>query len=394
MQTQDNEIVDYLDYAGIPYERQGNYVTPTAHDSMKIDLRKGYFTQYSTGAWGDLVAFVKTYEDGVYEPAKSTKEAFQRVNEFRAAVGRGDVVPHQFAVEPARPFNLADYQYQQDPEAVYTYLCGERQLARPLVEQLVAADLVREIKAPIMTPAAKKRWENEHPGEHVNGRIVRQLLAEHKLAEHDYFYGHEVMFAWKDQTGKIVGADRQGTYQNKAKFGKRGTSKLIVPGSATNFGWHFRNSNQQPDTMVITEAPIDTMSYFQLHHRDFTGKSVEFCSLSGSESKAKSVSNLMKQLFIDPGYGRPKEVHFAVDNDRAGHGLVQKFIDVGWDQLKPETMKVMVDVPKVGKDWNDQVKAGVAGKEVLTLKQFEQRFKPEKQPKLSRTQQLSKTQER
>ncbi|WP_419153702.1 hypothetical protein [Weissella viridescens] len=56
----------------------------------------------------------------------------------------------------------------------------------------------------------------------------------------------------------------------------------------------------------------------------------------------------------------PKELHFAVDNDEAGRGLVKKYGNMLETFSEFDDLKKLVDVPAdlTVKDWNDQLRYG------------------------------------
>ena len=100
----------------------------------------------------------------------------------------------------------------------------------------------------------------------------------------------------------------------------------------------------KPDTLVICEASIDAMSYFQMHGR--FGEA--YISIGGAPSPEQT--EILKKLLK-----KPWNIIVATDNDAFGDSLNAMILELRPDAIrkKPET-----------KDWNDDLKeaAKKAGK--------------------------------
>lgn len=85
----------------------------------------------------------------------------------------------------------------------------------------------------------------------------------------------------------------------------------------------------------------------------------------------------MKDLIETNSDNKLKALHFAVDDDDAGQKFVKKWIDAGLHDS--QDMRVFVDIPKNGhKDWNEELTAGDTGKTQVTIDQFAQMHKHNK----------------
>lgn len=344
-----NEILDFLDYAGIRYDHDRTEAWPVEHDSLKIALKPGkeYYNWYSQGTWGHLYDFVQEYSDSTFTPVKNRREAAKLIRQFRKERGKGKL--RSFEVTENRKFDAKDLVRSPNATHLMRYLHDKRGLDELILNRLIKA-----------------------------GRLAETISQYEKGDKHYKF--HNAAFLWRDHTGKLVGADIQGTSLKNKTGGKHDNIKLIQPGSQHDFGWNFKTGDpQKTNMMVVTEAPIDTISYYQLFHRnaDLLEKNVVYASLSGASTKIEGVGHLMKDLIETNSDNKLKALHFAVDDDDAGQKFVKKWIDAGLHDS--QDMRVFVDIPKNGhKDWNEELTAGDTGKTQVTIDQFAQMHKHNK----------------
>lgn len=106
--------------------------------------------------------------------------------------------------------------------------------------------------------------------------------------------------------------------------------------------WH---SNTMPtdNKLVLTESAIDAISYQQLHG----DKNTRYMSIEGQYSPEQ------KELLKAAMNKMPKgsTVVMGFDNDKDGGRFVREL-----KEIVPEHVKVVREVPKIGKDWNEQLK--------------------------------------
>lgn len=153
-------------------------------------------------------------------------------------------------------------------------------------------------------------------------------------------------FKWLDNDNNIVGVDKRGTSTNKFQ--------QIVQGSKENYGFHIdvlQNKNKPIENFVITESPIDALSYYEAH------KGIE-------QTRVASMSGVKENVLI----GHLNEVYkhnrnnfpnddinvnltFAVDSDEAGKQFISNFLEKY--EYKGE---INIDLPQDTKDWNEQLK--------------------------------------
>ena len=183
-----------------------------------------------------------------------------------------------------------------------------------------------------------------------------------------------IRFMWKSAQGTNIGADVQGIVYNTEEFGKRGTLKLILPGSNGFFNVKSSDvsSYDEVENIYITEAPIDLMSLIELGSvpesireespfelPNLKEKSL-FIAVSGSITKLELTMNRLLTEFEIDGH-KLKSIVVATDNDKTGLESFEWFREQGYtnaEQLLPNNdQNVLIDgvVTKVN-DWNDLLK--------------------------------------
>ncbi|WP_260144457.1 toprim domain-containing protein [Levilactobacillus brevis] len=312
-----SEIQDYMDWAGITYEKSGHWIWPTDRDSMRVNLNKDYFNRFSTGVWGHLREFIAEHDDLTPVEAKKRLAEFQQANPQSRRVDRSTTVDSQ-------PFDLsALHAERQLSTKCRDYLIKTRKIPTKLVDQLVQQGQIME--------------DTQH---------------------------HNLVFPWY-QGDKIVGADLQGTTYMKDPHQGRHYFKGIARHSAHDFGWaQVVGEGGAPTRAVICEAPIDAMSYGQL----FAPQEPTLIVSLGGVEKTGVFANMVAERIGDHG-GKIKELVLATDNDDAGRQFIQQFKDAGI-QGNNGRVKVNVAIPHE-KDWNDDLKAGQTAQQVISLDQFD-----------------------
>lgn len=314
--THMSEIQDYMDWAGITYEKSGHWIWPTDRDSMRVNLNKDYFNRFSTGVWGHLPEFVAEHDDLTPTEAKKRLADFQQDNPQSRRVDRSTTVDSQ-------PFDLsALHAERQLSTKCRDYLIKTRKIPTKLVDQLVKQGQIME--------------DTQH---------------------------HNLVFPWY-QGDKIVGADLQGTTYMKDPHQGRHYFKGIARHSAHDFGWtQVVGEGGAPTRAVICEAPIDAMSYGQLFAPQ---EPTLIVSLGGVEKKGV-FANMIAERIGDHG-GKLKELVLATDNDDAGRQFIQQFKDAGI-QGDNGRVKVNVAIPHE-KDWNDDLKDDQTVQQLISLDHF------------------------
>ncbi|RFO94638.1 hypothetical protein DIC66_22435 [Rhodoferax lacus] len=113
------------------------------------------------------------------------------------------------------------------------------------------------------------------------------------------------------------------------------------------FAWQDPEG-QEPRRIVITEAAIDLMSYYQLHHA--TQKDTMYVSTGGSALCPDQEGQLVTLLKAFPD----ASLVLAMDADPAGDRFAAKVVG-----LAPVGMKIDRHTPPQHKDWNDYLLASL-----------------------------------
>ena len=131
------------------------------------------------------------------------------------------------------------------------------------------------------------------------------------------------------------------TYCEKVGTGKT-KFKGFAPGSnrmLNAWRWTPKNDDKRHSRLVITESPIDAMSYKELH-----GDYGTFAATGGSTFRVPD--NLRNAAW--------QEVVLAFDNDKAGLEMAQK-LKADLEAMKIRNIKIHTPAQK-GADWNDTLK--------------------------------------
>ena len=323
-------IISVAEQLGIELKRTGSHsYTWTEHDSFVIDARKNEFHWNSRTEFGDVIQLVQSIKGVSYKEAMH----FLETGEFKQ-------VNAEVQMAPKEPFhyNLERYE-NQDFSASRSYLKTQRGLS----------------------------------DDTINFFISQGSMAEATRKKGDYFEP-VIVFKYKDNTGFLAGASLQGIVENRVHYPERGRLKQIMRNSDGQLG--FSIDIGTPKRLVFAEAPIDLMSYYELH-KD-TLQDVRLVAMDGI--KDGIISRRFMELYaeindksyqVNQNTGKALEVvarttnyfkdgrhqdmiTLAVDNDMAGH----KFIT----SLQEKGIPVQIAIPPIlhrdqeKEDWNDFLK--------------------------------------
>ena len=325
-------IISVAEQLGIELKRTGSYsYTWTEHDSFVIDTRKNEFHWNSRTEFGDVIQLVQTIRGVSYKEAMY----FLETGEFKE-------VDVEAQTAPKEPFSYYLERYErQDFSASRSYLKAERDLS----------------------------------DDTINFFISQGSIAEAIRKKGDYFEP-VIVFKYKDNTGFLAGASLQGIVENREHYPERGRLKQIMRNSDGQLG--FSIDIGTPKHLVFAEAPIDLMSYYELHKDRL--RDVRLVAMDGV--KEGIISRRFMELYaeindksyqVNQNTGKALEVvarttnYFkdgqhqdmiilAVDNDMAGH----KFIT----SLQEKGIPVQIAIPPIlqrdqeKEDWNDFLKGG------------------------------------
>ena len=325
-------IISVAEQLGIELKRTGSYsYTWTEHDSFVIDARKNEFHWNSRTEFGDVIQLVQTIRGVSYKEAMH----FLETGEFKEV----DVEAQTATKEPFS-YHLERYE-RQDFSASRSYLKAQRGLSDDTINFFTSQGSIAE--------AIRKKG--------------------------DYFEP-VIVFKYKDNTGFLAGASLQGIVENREHYPERGRLKQIMRNSDGQLGFSIDIGN--PKRLVFAEAPIDLMSYYELHKDRL--QDVRLVAMDGV--KEGIISRRFMELYaeindksyqVNQNTGKALEVvtrttnyfkdgqhqdmiTLAVDNDMAGH----KFII----SLQEKGIPVQIAIPPIlqrdqeKEDWNDFLKGG------------------------------------
>lgn len=325
-------IISVAEQLGMELKRTGSYsYIWTEHDSFVIDARKNEFHWNSRTEFGDVIQLVQTIRGVSYKEAMH----FLETGEFKEV----DVEAQTASKEPFS-YHLERYE-RQAFSASRSYLKAQRGLS----------------------------------DDTINFFISQGSIAEAIRKKGDYFEP-VIVFKYKDNTGFLAGASLQGIVENREHYPERGRLKQIMRNSDGQLGFSIDIGN--PKRLVFAEAPIDLMSYYELHKDRL--QDVRLVAMDGV--KEGIISRRFMELYaeindksyqVNQNTGKALEVvarttnyfkdgqhqdmiTLAVDNDMAGH----KFIT----SLQEKGIPVQIAIPPIlhrdqeKEDWNDFLKGG------------------------------------
>lgn len=218
-----------------------------------------------------------------------------------------------------------------------------------------------------------KQYLKEERG--LSDETIDTFLASGNLAtatrkKGDYFEP-VIVFKSRDNDGKMIGASLQGIVENRVQHPERGRLKQMMKNSDGTAGFSLDIGN--PKRLVFAEAPIDLMSYYELHKDEL--QDVKLVAMDGL--KKSVISRYVADMLTDGKYSQtmsteqirgaldalnkttnilqehPYMITLAVDNDEKGQNFVK--------DLQEEGIPVVADLPPRQEaqnkmDWNDYLK--------------------------------------
>ena len=308
------------------------------HDSFKIDTVKNVWHWYSQAdKYGDTISLVQEMRNVSYKEAM----VFLETGSFPEAKPMEDV---------RKPFNYTLASHEQPFVEARTYLKEVRGLSDDTIDFF----------------------------------LEKGTLAQAKRTGKDGVIEDVLVFKYLDRNQQLVGASLQGLVSNQERHPGKGYLKQIMYQSESISGLNV--SIGSPKRLIVAEAPIDLMSYYELHkgelndvrlvameglkegvlshyvlemlqerrdipmdERDYT-KSSELTRTSIFLSVAAETSTLFQNNKYDD------LITLAVDNDAAGQNFITR--------LQEKGIPVQIAIPPIvqlnqeKKDWNDFLKRG------------------------------------
>ena len=326
-------ILDVANKLGMEVKRTGtNTFSWAEHDSFTINTRDNYFNWFARSIGGDVIKMVQV----VQEELTGEKLSFKQAKHFLEE-GSFDVVD-VINVPEKEPFSYYLEPYETKFIEAREYLKDVRGLSDETIDFFVEKN--------VLSQATKKTGD---------------------------YYEPVIVFKSLDNQGEVIGASLQGIKENHDLY-ERGRLKQIMRASDGMTGMHVDIGT--PKRLVFAEAPIDLMSYYELHKDSL--EDVRLVAMDGLKESTVSrhVAELLSEVGeLDDEVDQEKKSSFlaktaklstffkdgkhqdlitlAVDNDEAGHAFIERLAnkEIG---LTPDLPPRLESQDKM--DWNDYLK--------------------------------------
>ena len=186
------------------------------HDSFKIDTVKNTWHWYSQNIFGDTINLVQQMRNVSYKEAM----VFLETGSFPEA---------KPVEEDRKPFNYTLAPYEQPFVEARTYLKEIRGLSDDTIDFF--------LEKGVLAQAIRKDKDG----------VIEDVL----------------VFKYLDRNQQLVGASLQGLVPDQERHPGKGYLKQIMYQSEAISGLNV--SIGSPNRLIVTEAPIDLMSYYELH---------------------------------------------------------------------------------------------------------------------------------
>lgn len=335
-------ILDVAEALGLELKRQGTdrYVW-VEHESFVISPRRNIFSWFSRDVKGDVIKLVQT----IREEQTGSRPSFKTAKHF-LEVGEFPEVDMTAAPAPKLAFEYRHERYEHaNPSWSKDYLRRERKLSEDTITFFFQQGSIAEIS--------------------------------HKMNDYSE---PAIVFKFKNNQGKVMGASLQGIVENREKYPDRGYLKRILKDSDGLTG--FYADVGRPKRLIFAESPIDVMSYYQLHPQL---QDVRLVAMDGlkeglmsfrfaelvSELQGKTyepeerTARVLEATAKTSTFFQSNEdfITLAVDNDSAGWNFISK--------LQEKAIPFKLDIPPIAQegvekaDWNSFLKEPLQGQEEL-----------------------------
>ncbi|KAA0119574.1 LtrC-like protein [Streptococcus sanguinis] len=326
-------ILDVAASLGIQLKRTGSHTYSwVEHDSFTINAQENYFNWFARSKGGDVFNMVQVVQEELTGQQISFKEAKHFLEEGNFEVFDSSKIPEK------EPFKNYLEPYETEFTEARSYLKDVRGLSDETIDFFGEKGVLAQ---------ATKKTGN--------------------------YYEPIIVFKSLNGQNEVVGASLQGIRENHDLY-ERGRLKQIMRASDGLTGMHIDIG--QPKRLVFAEAPIDLMSYYELHKGELS--EVRLIAMDGL--KESTISRHVAELLYELGEikaqvkpenystflsqtaevtdffkdGKHQElITLAVDNDTAGNTFINRLADKG--------ISFSSDLPSMpaGRDkmdWNDALK--------------------------------------
>ena len=326
-------ILDVAASLGIQLKRTGSHTYSwDEHDSFTINTQENYFNWFARSKGGDVFDMVRVVQEELTGQQVSFKEAKHFLEEGNFEVFDSSKIPQK------EPFKYYLEPYETEFIEARSFLKDVRGLSDETIDFFGEKGVLAQ---------ATKKTGN--------------------------YYEPIIVFKSLNGQNEVVGASLQGIRENSDLY-ERGRLKQIMRASDGLTGMHIDIG--QPKRLVFAEAPIDLMSYYELHKGELSD--VRLVAMDGL--KESTISRHVAELLYELGEikaqvkpenystflsqtaevtdffkdGKHQElITLAVDNDTAGHTFIDRLADKGIS-FSSDLPSMPADRDKM--DWNDALK--------------------------------------
>lgn len=326
-------ILEVAESLGMSLQRTGSYTYAwEEHDSFTINVRENYFNWFARSNGGDVIKMVQV----VQEELTGEKLSFKQAKHFLEK-GSFDLVDVSNVPEK-EPFSYYLEPYETKFIEAREYLKDVRGLSDETIDFFGEKN--------VLSQATKKTGD---------------------------YYEPVIVFKSLDNQGEVIGASLQGIKENHDLY-ERGRLKQIMRASDGMTGMHVDIGT--PKRLVFAEAPIDLMSYYELHKdrledvrlvamdglkestvsRHVAELLSETGAINGDVEEAKLPTFLANMAVVTTFFHDNKHqdlITLAVDNDDAGRTFIERLEGKGIG-LTQDLPPLRQDQDKM--DWNDYLK--------------------------------------
>ena len=326
-------ILEVAESLGMSLQRTGSYTYAwKEHDSFTINVRENYFNWFARSNGGDVIKMVQV----VQEELTGEKLSFKQAKHFLEE-GSFDMVDVTNVPEK-EPFSYSLEPYETKFIEAREYLKDVRGLSDETIDFFRGKN--------VLSQATKKTGD---------------------------YYEPVIVFKSLDNEGEVIGASLQGIKENHDLY-ERGRLKQIMRASDGMTGMHVDIGT--PKRLVFAEAPIDLISYYELHKdrledvrlvamdglkestvsRHVAELLSETGAINGDVEKAKLPTFLANMAVATTFFHDNKHqdlITLAVDNDDAGRTFIKRLEGKGIG-LTQDLPPLRQDQDKM--DWNDYLK--------------------------------------
>lgn len=330
------DILDVANELQMELVRSGRDYRWKEHDSLVISPDKNLWKWFSRNTGGDAISLVETIKE----------VSFNQSVDF---LNDGNFKAFQMVERPQEDFKYYLEKYEQPFSAGRGYLRNQRGLSDETIDYFLEQGVLAQANAKL-----------DYFAEGTGGVTTNAIEP-------------VIVFKSLSSSGEVVGATLQGIQENWEKWPKHGYAKVIMKNSDPMTGIHVDIGS--PKRLILTESPIDLMSYYELHKDSL--QDVRLVSMDGLKESTigRHLSQIQAEISGKPLRWTPEQLadglqvaidhHFfedgknadlitlALDNDKAGRTFIQELeakgavINSDLPELKPGQEKT---------DWNDVLK--------------------------------------